>query len=155
GLLADRARVEDEDVSLVWIDRLAEPELLERTLDALGVVGVHLAAERRDVVATHRGQGSPAASRAGWRVPRACRARSHATRAGGATRAFVLCHARRAKLAPPRARVLRWRLRPCRTKSVEAGDPTGSPRRRILAVPVHVRVPQQLACRPGAPLLLE
>ena len=63
GLLADRARVEDEDVRLVGIDRLAEPELLERALDPLGVVGVHLATERRDVVAAHRGQGTARHSR--------------------------------------------------------------------------------------------
>ena len=37
--------------------RLAEPELLEHALDPLGVVGVHLAAERRDVVAAHRPTG--------------------------------------------------------------------------------------------------
>ena len=36
-----------------WRRRLAEPELLEHALDALGVVRVHLAAERRDVVAAH------------------------------------------------------------------------------------------------------
>ena len=34
--------------------RLAEPERLEHALDPLGVVGVHLAPERRDVVAPHR-----------------------------------------------------------------------------------------------------
>ena len=37
--------------------RLAEPERLEHALDPLRVVRVHLAAERRDVVPTHRGQG--------------------------------------------------------------------------------------------------
>src|SRR5436305_3122 len=46
GLLADRARVEDEDVRFVWVNRFAEPELFERALDPLGIVGVHLAAER-------------------------------------------------------------------------------------------------------------
>ena len=53
GLLADRAGVEDEHVGLVLLPRLAEPELLEHALDPLRVVGVHLAAERRDVVAAH------------------------------------------------------------------------------------------------------
>ncbi len=53
GLLPDRARVEDDDVGLVLRRRLAQPELLEHALDALGVVGVHLAAERRDVVPLH------------------------------------------------------------------------------------------------------
>ena len=36
-----------------WRRRLAEPELLEQALDPLRVVGVHLAAERRDVVPLH------------------------------------------------------------------------------------------------------
>ena len=54
GLLADRAGVEDDDVGLLGARRLAEPELLEHALDALGVVSVHLAAEGRDVVAAHR-----------------------------------------------------------------------------------------------------
>ena len=44
--------------------RLAEPELLEHALDPLGVVGVHLAAERRDVVAAHGGRPSLASARA-------------------------------------------------------------------------------------------
>ncbi len=57
-LLADRARVEDDDVGLALRRRLAETELLEHALDALGVVGVHLAPERRDVVALHRTKGS-------------------------------------------------------------------------------------------------
>ena len=52
-LLADRARVEDDDVGVVGGRRLAEPELLEHALDALAVVRVHLAAERRDVVPAH------------------------------------------------------------------------------------------------------
>ncbi len=52
-LLADRARVEDDDVGVVGGRRLPESELLEHALDPLGVVGVHLAAERRDVVAPH------------------------------------------------------------------------------------------------------
>ena len=41
-----------------WRRRLAEAELLEHALDPLGVVGVHLAPERRDVVALHRPKGS-------------------------------------------------------------------------------------------------
>jgi len=52
-LLADRAGVEDEHVSLGLRGRLAEAEVLEHALDPLRVVGVHLAAERRDVVAPH------------------------------------------------------------------------------------------------------
>ncbi len=54
GLLADRARVEDDDVGVLRARRLAEPELLEHALDPLGVVSVHLAAERGHVVAPHR-----------------------------------------------------------------------------------------------------
>ena len=50
GLLADRARVEDEHVGVCLRGRLPEPERLEHALDPLGVVGVHLAAERGDVV---------------------------------------------------------------------------------------------------------
>ena len=50
-LLADRAGVEDDDVGLVGARRLAEAELLEHALDPLRVVRVHLAAERRDVIA--------------------------------------------------------------------------------------------------------
>src|SRR5207244_4412945 len=46
GLLANRARVEDEHVVLVLRRRLAETELLEHALDPLAVVSVHLAAER-------------------------------------------------------------------------------------------------------------
>ena len=46
GLLADRAGVEDDDVGVLGGRRLAQPELLEHALDALGVVSVHLAPER-------------------------------------------------------------------------------------------------------------
>jgi hypothetical protein len=53
-LLADRARVEDENVALLLRLRLPQAELLEHALDPLGVVSVHLTAERRDVVAPHR-----------------------------------------------------------------------------------------------------
>ena len=56
GLLADRARVEHEHVRLDLVGRLAEPDRLEHPLDPLGVVSVHLAPERGDVVALH-GEG--------------------------------------------------------------------------------------------------
>ena len=52
-LLADRARVENEHVGLLLRRRLAQSERLEHALDPLRVVGVHLAAERGDVVAPH------------------------------------------------------------------------------------------------------
>jgi hypothetical protein len=54
GLLADGAGVEDDHVRLVLGERLAQAEGLEHALDSLRVVGVHLAAECRDVVALHR-----------------------------------------------------------------------------------------------------
>ena len=57
GLLADRAGVEDDDVGVLGARRLAEAELLEHALDALGVVSVHLAAEGGDVVAPHLATG--------------------------------------------------------------------------------------------------
>ncbi len=69
GLLADRARVEDDDIRFLGAGRLAEAELLEHALDPLGVVSVHLAAEGRDVVAPHR-QRVAAAGRAPPRVVR-------------------------------------------------------------------------------------
>ena len=53
-LLADRAGVEDEDVGVSLRGRLAEPDRFEHALDPLGVVSVHLAAERGDVVPLHR-----------------------------------------------------------------------------------------------------
>ena len=56
GLLADRAGVEDEHVGFLRRCCLAEPELLEQAANALGVVGVHLAPERRNVVAPHGGK---------------------------------------------------------------------------------------------------
>ena len=62
GLLADRAGVEHEHVSLARRRRLAEPELLQQAADALGVVRVHLAPERRDVVAAH----GASVRRRGW-----------------------------------------------------------------------------------------
>ena len=64
GLLADRARVEDEDVRLVLRHRLAEPERLEHALDPLRVVGVHLAPESRDVIAL-QGRGNASRISAG------------------------------------------------------------------------------------------
>ena len=63
-LLADRAGVEDDDVGLVRRDRLAQAEGLEHALDPLGVVSVHLAAERGDVVPTQgRASVAPRLSR--------------------------------------------------------------------------------------------
>ena len=56
GLLADRAGVEHEHVGVLGRRRLAQPERLEQALHALGVVDVHLAAERGDAVAAHRGK---------------------------------------------------------------------------------------------------
>jgi hypothetical protein len=53
GLLADRAGVEQDEVGVRPRRRLGVPERLEHALHALGVVLVHLAAERRDVVALH------------------------------------------------------------------------------------------------------
>ena len=44
------------DVRLVARRRLAEAELLEHALDPLAVVGVHLAAERRDEVPPHQAE---------------------------------------------------------------------------------------------------
>src|SRR4029079_4944588 len=54
GLLADRARVEEDEIGVGPRRRLDVPKRLEHALHALGVVLVHLAAERRDVVALHR-----------------------------------------------------------------------------------------------------
>ena len=55
-LLPNRARVEDDDVRVLGLRYLAETQLLEHALDALGIVSVHLAAEGRDVVSAHREQ---------------------------------------------------------------------------------------------------
>ena len=60
GLLADRAGVEDDHVRVRLRDRLPQSELLEHALDPLRVVGVHLAAERGDVVAAHEQKPSRA-----------------------------------------------------------------------------------------------
>ena len=54
GLLADRAGVEEDEIGVSARRRLGVAERLEHALHALGVVLVHLAAERRDVVALHR-----------------------------------------------------------------------------------------------------
>ena len=54
GLLADRAGVEQDEIRLAAVRRLAVAERLEHALHALRVVLVHLAAERRDVVPLHR-----------------------------------------------------------------------------------------------------
>ena len=54
-LLADRARVEDDEIGLLLRDGLPQAERLEHALDALGVVAVHLTAERGQVVAAHGG----------------------------------------------------------------------------------------------------
>ena len=51
GRLADRAGVEEDQVGVVAARRLLVAERLEHPLHALGVVHVHLAAERGDVVA--------------------------------------------------------------------------------------------------------
>src|SRR5262249_42038866 len=56
GLLTDRARVEHDHVRLFLRRRLAESGLREQTLDPLGIVGVHLTPERRDVVPAHGGR---------------------------------------------------------------------------------------------------
>ena len=82
GLLTDRARVEDDDIGLVCARGLAQAELLEQPLDPLRVVGVHLAAERRDVVAPHPGHDSqhrrePRTPHSGYKFPQ--RAASHIT----------------------------------------------------------------------------
>ena len=52
-LFADRARVEDDDVRLLLGWRLSKADRFQHALDPLRVVGVHLASERRDVVALH------------------------------------------------------------------------------------------------------
>ncbi len=55
GGLADRAGVEEDQVGAVSIRRLGVSERVEHALHALGVVHVHLAPERGDVVAArHR-----------------------------------------------------------------------------------------------------
>jgi hypothetical protein len=65
GLLADRAGVEEDDVGVRGGGRLGVAERLEHALHPLGVVLVHLAAERRDVVALHASlKGSPARAHA-------------------------------------------------------------------------------------------
>src|SRR3954469_8150631 len=56
-LLADGAGVEEDQVGLVALAGLLVAERLEHALHALRVVLVHLAAERRDVVALHGREG--------------------------------------------------------------------------------------------------
>src|SRR2546430_1730907 len=51
GRLADRAGVEEDQVGLLALGRFPVTERLEHPLHVLGVVLVHLAAERGDVVA--------------------------------------------------------------------------------------------------------
>ena len=53
GLLADRAGVEEDDVGILGGGGLGVAERLEHPLHPLGVVLVHLTAERRDVEALH------------------------------------------------------------------------------------------------------
>ena len=60
GLLPDRAGIEDDDVGILLRDRLPQPEGLEHALDPLRIVGVHLAAEGRDVIPLHGRHRSPA-----------------------------------------------------------------------------------------------
>ena len=57
GRLADRAGVEKDQVGLLGLGRLAVSERLEHPLHPLGVVLVHLAPERGDVIALHGGEG--------------------------------------------------------------------------------------------------
>src|SRR5437588_11096907 len=54
GVLPDRARVEQDQIRLIATRRLAVAERFEHPLHSLGVVLVHLASERGDVVALHR-----------------------------------------------------------------------------------------------------
>ena len=54
GVLADRAGVEQDQVGLLTATGLGVAERLEHPLHPLGVVLVHLAPERREVVALHR-----------------------------------------------------------------------------------------------------
>ena len=61
-LLADGARVEDDDVGLVGRRGLTQSELLEHPLDPLAVVSVHLATKGRDVVPAHGCTGYRAVS---------------------------------------------------------------------------------------------
>ena len=53
GVLADRAGVEQDQVGLFAALGLAVAERLEHPLHPLGVVLVHLAPERREVIALH------------------------------------------------------------------------------------------------------
>src|SRR3954454_22863977 len=73
GLLADRAGVEEDEVGVTRVLGLAVAERLEHALHALRVVLVHLAAERRDVVALHAANDSRA-KRSGLVLSGACAA---------------------------------------------------------------------------------
>ena len=93
-LLADRARVEDDEIGVLLRDGLPHAERLEHALDALGVVAVHLTAERGQVVAAHGGSVGARPAARGSTVERTCRrcaetervrcsSRRHATVTGG------------------------------------------------------------------------
>ena len=58
-LLAHRAGVEDHHVGGVFRGRLTEAKRLEHAFDPLGIVRVHLAPERRDVIPAHGSECSP------------------------------------------------------------------------------------------------
>ncbi len=53
GRLANRACIEQDQIGLATLGRLRVTERLEHSLHPLGVVLVHLTAERREVVALH------------------------------------------------------------------------------------------------------
>jgi hypothetical protein len=63
GVLADAARVEDDDIGVAVVVHRDEPLRIEQPGDALGVVLVHLTPERaHDVAPTHRSEATGAAS---------------------------------------------------------------------------------------------
>ena len=155
-LLADRAGVEHEHVRLVDGRRLAEAERLEHALDALRVMRVHLAAERRDVVPPHR-RASVAPGRArtstvgrSGRVPTGHRSRAadlhpaasayrrnpHAwvtapcrVRADRSMPNAPSQEARGGRARPPRRRAARSRGRRCRTEGATCRRPSRPCRR--------------------------
>src|SRR4029453_1143493 len=67
GLLADCARVEDDDVRRLGRRGFPEAQFFEHALDPLGVVGVHLAPKGGDVVALHAFTVAPSAAST-WRI---------------------------------------------------------------------------------------
>jgi hypothetical protein len=81
GLLPHGARVEDDDVGFVLRTRLTEPERLQHAFDALRVVSIHLAAERRDEVSPHAST-----------VPVSSTALDHAAERAAVTASFGLKH---------------------------------------------------------------